>query len=80
LYTIKQEEEPIINTTADENAVPTTVTELIGATRCSKAPGYDGINAELIKHPPTALQCRFLDLLNTCWRTGYIPESGVLHL
>jgi hypothetical protein len=46
--------------------------------KCSKnkkAPGYGGINVELIKYSPTALRYGFLDMLNTCWRTGYLPEE-----
>jgi hypothetical protein len=54
----KQEEEPSISATTDENVDSITVEELTEAAKYSKnekGPGYDGINIELIRHAPTAL-------------------------
>jgi hypothetical protein len=54
------------------------VEELIALKNIKNAPCYDGINLELIKYALTALHYKFLDLLNICWRNGYIlKEQGV---
>jgi hypothetical protein len=81
LWSTKQEEEPSINATTDENLDPITVEELTEAIKYSrnkKAPGYD----ELMKYAPTALHYRFFDLLNTVYVGGLAIslKSGVLLL
>jgi hypothetical protein len=78
VWSTKREEGPSVSATTDENVYPATAEELTDAITYSmskKAPGNDEINTELMKHAPTALYYRFLDLLNICWRTGYIPEK-----
>jgi hypothetical protein len=78
LWSTKQEEEPSISATTDENVNSITVGELTEAIKYiknKKAPGCDGINILLIKYTPTTLQYRLLDLLNICWRTGYTPGN-----
>jgi hypothetical protein len=69
IWSTKQEEEPSINATTDENVYPITVEEMIETIKYSKSKkplGYDEINIEFIKCAPTALHNRFLDLLNIC--------------
>jgi hypothetical protein len=79
LWSTKQEGEPSISATTDENVDPIRVgerTEAIKYSKNKKTPGHDGINILLIKYSPTTLQYRLLYLLNICWRTGYFPEGG----
>lgn len=40
-----------------------------------KAPGVDGINAELLKYGGEELKTRLLELFNNCWRKCQIPDA-----
>jgi hypothetical protein len=69
LWSTKQEEEPAVSATTDNNADAVTSEELEEAIKYSKnkkAPGCDRINIELIKDASTTLHYRLLDLLNIC--------------
>ena len=49
--------------------------EAVNALPARKAPGKDGISAELIKAAKGPLAPHLLDLLQQCWREGEVPQD-----
>jgi hypothetical protein len=51
--------------------------ETVKYSKDKKAVEYDRINIVVIKYASATAHHRFLDLINICWRTGYISENWV---
>ena len=59
-------------------AVPFTVAEInkaIQETKCGKAPGLDGIPADIYKHGGSELRHQLLSLFNDCLKGGVLPQD-----
>lgn len=49
--------------------------QAINATKSGKAPGIDGIPAEIFKHGGIELKKRLFHLMHVCWKERSVPQD-----
>src|ERR1700733_5697531 len=57
---------------------PITIRELelaISKLKMRKSPGVDGVSNEMIKNLGTAAKTKLLQIFNTCWTSGEVPQT-----